>query len=138
MRSRLLARIAALVLAGGGLLVIPAGPASAHCGDNAHDHPDRVDSGAGIFWEGVDQGGTPIRRGPHDGPENECVPFAVPSAGDGINVHCALETPSANDWIYAASPGFAAGWARERQYRVPNAVFILGCDNPNHSVLITG
>ena len=139
MRTRLLAHAAALVLAAGGLLVIPASPAFAHCRDNDHPHPDRV-GGTNVRWEGVNAGGTPLRHGSHDGP-NGCDVFAIASAGDGINAHCGLAVAGGNHWLYAVSPGFAAGWARDAQLRIDppaDTAGVPGCNDPNHIIVFDG
>lgn len=142
MRSRLLARIAALVLVAGGLLMLPVGPAFADCGLDDHIHPDREAWGTGIFWQGAQEGGTPLRYGPHVG----CDVKSVPSAGDGIDVHCAKNEPdSNNDWVYAHSPQYdnVKGWAREGQLRVdtgllnPHTTTIVRCDGSGDVTIAT-
>lgn len=129
-RSRLLARAAALILAAGGLLVIPASPANAHCADH-DEHPDRYDRG-GIFWAGGN--GTPVRHYPHV----DCDVFMIAFAGDGINVHCAreVEPPGTNDWVWADRSEFGEGWAREGQLNVPNSLLVPGCANGSNLVFI--
>ena len=129
MPSRLLARAAALVLVLGGLLAIPAGPASAHCADHS-EHPDRYDRG------GIDYGvnGTPLRRYPHV----DCDVHIVIVQGN-INVHCAREVPppGTNDWVYLRDTiGGQHGWAREGQLNVPNPVLVEGCANGSNLVFI--
>jgi hypothetical protein len=138
MRSCLLARVAALVLAAGGLLVIPASPAFAHCQIGDHPHPDRQHGGAPFRWEGRQAGGTPVRHGPHDA---ECDPFMIAFAGDGIDPHCGPEVPGGNNWLYADVTGFGEGWARDGQLRLESPVllvFIPGCNNPDNEVAFNG
>lgn len=124
MRTRTLARAAALVLAAGGLMVIPASPASAHC-DEGHDiHPDRY-SGGGIDW--LD---TPMRHAPHF----ECPAFVDVDNALDIDVHCAKEIPaSLDDWVYARVPqvGPAQGWVRESRLFVPAVKNVPGCADGN-------
>jgi hypothetical protein len=137
MRSRLLARVAALVLATGGLLVIPATPAFAHCNDNDHPHPDREGGASAIRWEGQQAGGTPLRHGPHNG----CSVFLTAFAGDGIDIHCGLAVAGGNHWLYADRTGIGAGWARDAQLRIePPADFQLvsGCNDPGNDITFDG
>lgn len=130
MRTRLLARAAVLVLAAGGLLVIPTSPASAHCEGDHGVHPDRYDGG-GIAW-GYQ---SPLRKWPHVG----CDPFVVlVDGGDDIDVHCAREVSGdQNDWVWARNTiGGQAGWILESRLRVQGIVQVHGCINGNQRVPI--
>lgn len=132
MRSRLLVRAAALILTTGGLMMIPASPASADCSHGFH--PDRYDVG-GIGWEIT---GTRMRHGPHV----PCNTFAWSWAGDGIDVHCSANfVGSANDWVYARNLSHPNrnGWAREGMLDTAggNAGHrVADCVDPNDWVLI--
>jgi hypothetical protein len=134
MRYRLLARAAALVLAAGGLLVIPASPASAHCSGH-NEHPDLYSDGW-IHWEGHEAGGTPVKHAPH----TDCDPFMIAYAGDGINVHCVKDVlgdypQSSNDWVYADRTGFGEGYARESQLRVEGLVAVPLCETSGYEIV---
>lgn len=112
MRSRLLlARAAALILAAGGLLVIPASPASAHCGLQHIGAPDQYNNG-GIAFAYVH-----VRYAPH----SRCDPFTISYYANRPNIFCAKQVPdNPNDWIYFVHYGDGewGGWVREREANV--------------------
>jgi hypothetical protein len=125
MRTRLLAHAAALILAAGGLLAMSTSPASAHCDHDSHHPPDRY-GGGGIFWDD-----TPVRFGPHDSCE---VLFNI--LDWRIDVHCAIEATSLNDWIHARAPSVGAFWAREAQFRIPDGKIVRACGDPSQTVYV--
>jgi hypothetical protein len=115
-RSRLLARAAALVLAAGGLLAIPASPAAAaDCSETPNTN--QYNNGGIRFIPGVD-----VRHG-----SNEACPIVINNFEDAEpNIFCAQQIGGTeNDWLYFnnthANPPFDKhGWVREAQADVFN------------------
>jgi hypothetical protein len=126
MRYRLLAHPAALVLAVGGMLAIPAGPASAHCGDFDHIFGDQYDGGGIAFND------TPWRHAPH----TECS--VIGSITDGTpEIHCAKQVPdNNNDWLYFNNNAANEGWVREHAANVTGERYVHKCEASGF-VLIT-
>jgi hypothetical protein len=118
MRSRLLARAAALVLAVGGLLVIPTSPASADC--SHPNHPNEY-TGGGIDFQ---NGGTPIRSGPHP----TCPLNATGFPSEPIDVHCARnEDGTIDDWVFLENGADGNGWAREHTLTTSGNISVPQC-----------
>jgi hypothetical protein len=103
MRSRLLAVVAALTLAvtTGGLVVVSASPASAHCGGHT-PHPDRYSLGGVSF-----KSGARIRSHPH----TNCTVRGHGNPGNVIDVHCYAIT--GRQWWYVRNTTTGVqGWVR--------------------------
>jgi len=121
MRSRLLAHAAAMTFAVGGLLVIPASPASADC-----THPNHPNDyiGGGIDYQ---RDGTAIKTGPHPG----CPALVGAFPGQPIDVHCSRnEDGTQNDWVFLHNSLYdenGRGWAREHTLAVQGTVNVPQC-----------
>lgn len=121
MRSRLLARLAGLLLAVGvavGGVLVPAAPASAHCSGH-NTHPDVYGSGGISFGSG-----TAIRTRPHVG----CTIKGRGYTTQGIDVHCAFETGEL--WLYVRNTSTGvSGWSRRDALRYSRDVVVRDCVN---------
>lgn len=117
MRSRLLAIVSGLVLAVIGV-VVPASPASAHCGGHS-THPDLYNAGGISFKDG-----TRIRTHPHI----DCTVLGLGFPGHGIDVHCATETGSL--WLFVRNTTTGVnGWGRFDAFNYAFPVLIPDCGN---------
>jgi len=120
-RSRLMAGVAALVLAITGLLVVSS-PASAHCGGHT-PHPDLYSSGGVSFRDG-----TRMRAYPH----TNCAIRGLGYPNHRIDLHCATFTSGPGrpaEWFYVRNTTTGVnGWARRDTLRFTSTDLILGCN----------
>lgn len=118
MRSRLLAVAATLVLALFGV-VVPAGPAAAHCGGHGI-HPDLYNGGGISFRDGAR-----IRRYPHITCD---IVLGLGYPSHGIDVHCGTLTGTV--WFYVRDTTTGVqGWTRWDALSFPPSYFIPDCVN---------
>lgn len=119
MRSRLLACVATIALAVGGLLVVSASPASAGCVHNTH--PNEY-NGGDISWGN----GTAIRTGPH----LSCRAVGRGYPNQGIDVHCAVLSEHTNwtVWLFVHNTSTGKkGWSRASALHHPDPVAVGRC-----------
>ncbi|MGH3480346.1 MAG: hypothetical protein ACRDQD_26360, partial [Nocardioidaceae bacterium] len=112
MQTRTLARAATLLLAAGGLMVIPASPAaSVDC--DVYTHNDYYDNQGIRFWS------VPVRHGSY----TVCPIVADNIFDDSPDIHCAKQVDGTkDDWIFFANHSpedpWDWGWIRESKLDV--------------------
>jgi hypothetical protein len=108
--------MAALALATGGLVVVLASPASAHCSGHSL-HPDLYGAGGISFREGAR-----IRSHPHV----DCTIRGLGNPNHGIDVHCRVVTGTTWYFVRNTSTG-VNGWTRWDALNLSNPLPVDPC-----------